>query len=165
MNETSHQACLLLGSNMQAEDNLRQAVQRLQVRLDVLRASSVWETAPVGSGGSNYLNLALLVATTLDAAGLKQGLLRPLEAEMGRVRTPDKNAPRPIDLDIIIFDGVVIDKLLWMYAYRAAPVAELFPELAAENGESLAQVAGRLAAAQRVRRRGDLSYAFQSGAS
>jgi 2-amino-4-hydroxy-6-hydroxymethyldihydropteridine diphosphokinase len=161
VNQATHQACLLLGSNIRAEENLLQAVRGLQGRVDVLRASSVWETAAVGSDGPNFLNLALLVSTFLDAAGLKQDVLRPLEAALGRVRSVDKNAARPIDLDIIVFDGKPVDDLLWKHAYRAVPVSELLPELSSDGGETLVQAAARLAAGERVNRRADLSYAFR----
>jgi len=160
MTPVLHQACLLLGSNIRAEDNLRRAVQRLQESvgiLRVLRISSIWETAAVGSDGPDFLNLALLISTPLDAAALKSQVLRPLEAEMDRVRLADKNAPRPIDLDIIAFDGTPVDGLLWKHAYRASPVAELLPELRSDEGETLGQAAERLATGETVCRREDLS--------
>ena len=161
MNPVLHQACLLLGSNIRAEENLRRAMQNLQTRVIILKASSVWKTVAIGSDGPDFLNLALLVSTRWDAVGLKAQVLRPLEAEMGRVRSVDKNAPRPIDLDIIIFDGKPVDRLLWMHAYRAAPVAELLPEVLSDSGETLAHAAERLAAGEPVSRREDLSYAFR----
>jgi len=161
MNPVIHQGCLLLGSNIRAEENLRLAVRRLQERTDVLRVSSVWESTAVGSDGPDFLNLAMLVFTPLEAAALKTQVLRPLEAEMGRVRSADKNAPRPIDLDIIVFDGEPVDELLWKYAYRAVPAAELLPDLRSNSGETLAQASRRLAAGEPVYKREDLSYAFR----
>ena len=161
MNPVNHQACLLLGSNIRAEENLGRALRLMQKKTELIRVSSVWETASVGSDAPNFLNLALLVLTPLDAEGLKTKVLRPLEAEMGRVRSADKNAPRPIDLDIIVFDGKVVDELLWKHAYRAAPAAELLPDLLSASGEPLAQAALRLAAEEVVFRREDLSYAFR----
>ena len=62
----------------------------------------MWETPPVGSRGSNFLNAALLIRTTLTSGLLKSLVLRPIEIQMGRVRTANKNAPRPIDLDILV---------------------------------------------------------------
>ncbi len=72
-------------------------------------------------------------------------MLRPLEARLGRVRNQDKNAPRPIDFDIITVDGQLYDPLLWQYSFRAVPVAELLPDLSSETGERLAEAARRLA--------------------
>jgi 2-amino-4-hydroxy-6-hydroxymethyldihydropteridine diphosphokinase len=161
VNPVNHQACLLLGSNIRAEENLGRAIQLVQKKTELIHVSSVWETASIGSDAPNFLNLALLVLTPLDTEELKTKVLRPLEAEMGRVRSADKNAPRPIDLDIIIFDGKVVDELLWKHAYRAAPAAELLPDLRSASGELLGQAALRLAAEEVVFRREDLSYAFR----
>jgi len=150
MNPANHQACLLVGSNIQADENLRLALGRLQEWVVIQGTSSVWETAAVGSEGPDFLNLALLVSTPLDAAELKLQVLQPLEARMGRVRSADKNAPRPIDLDIIVFDGETVDGLLWKHAYRAVPVAELLPDLRSDSGETLKQAAERLSALEKI---------------
>ena len=143
--ETGHQACLLMGSNIQPGKNLALGVDLLRQKVAILQLSSVWETASVGSGGPDFLNLAVLIRTSLDAEELKDKILRPLEAQLGRVREADKNAPRTIDLDIILFDGQLLDPNLFRYAHRAIPVAELLPDYRSDQGESLAEAASRLA--------------------
>lgn len=144
MKQEEHQAVLLLGSNIQPEQNIPHAIACLQKQLRVLQASSVWQSAAVGSGGPDFLNCALLVAAPLDASTLKEQVLRPLEVQMGRVWTEDKSSPRPIDIDIIIFDGVLLDPGLWEYAYQAAPIAELLPGYQSASGEYLKDAALRL---------------------
>jgi 7,8-dihydro-6-hydroxymethylpterin-pyrophosphokinase len=62
---------------------------------------------------------------------------------MGRVRSADKNAPRPIDLDIILFDGQLLDSTIWNFAHRAVPVADIQPELSSDSGETLIEIAGK----------------------
>jgi 2-amino-4-hydroxy-6-hydroxymethyldihydropteridine diphosphokinase len=151
-----HQVCLLLGSNIQPERNLRLALGLLASHLTIIRASSVWESAAVGSSGANFLNAALLCLTPLDAEGLKWLVLRPLEAQLGRVRNSDKNAPRPIDLDIMTVDGGIYDPLLWQYSFRAVPVAEILPDLTSDTGESLAEAGDRLRAELPLRLRNDI---------
>ena len=162
MKPTTHQACLLLGSNIEPETNLPRAVDLLQEQLIVLQASSIWESASVDCCYPDYLNIALRVSIALKANELKNQVLRPLEARMGRVRTDDKNASRPIDIDIIIFDDLVLDPDLWQHAHRAVPVSELFPEVQAETGESLKAVANRLAQATPVQLRKDISILLSS---
>jgi 2-amino-4-hydroxy-6-hydroxymethyldihydropteridine diphosphokinase len=157
MNRAGHEVCLLLGSNIRPEDNLPLAAGQLKKDLTILKVSSVWETPAAASNGPNYLNAALLALCALDAGALKEQVLRPLEARLGRVRSRDKNAPRPIDLDIILFDGRPLDAALWEQAHRAVPVAELLPDLRSEAGERLGQAARRLAAATPIRLRGDVS--------
>lgn len=157
MDPVLHTACILLGSNIESEQNIPRAVKLIQEKLTVEQASSIWESASVDCCYPDYLNMALRVGTSLEAGELKEQVLRPLEARMGRVRTEDKNAPRTIDLDIILFDGVVMDPDLWQHAHRAIPVAELFPECRSETGESLKEVAHRLARATPVQQRTDIS--------
>jgi 2-amino-4-hydroxy-6-hydroxymethyldihydropteridine diphosphokinase len=138
-----HPVCLLLGSNIRPEHNLPLAIDQLQNYLKLLRISRVWETASVGSAGPNFLNAAILAQTSLNQKSLKLKILRPLETRMGRVRSADKNAPRPIDLDIILFDGQVLDSTIWNFAHRAVPVADIQPELRSDSGEMLIEIAGK----------------------
>ena len=156
MTTLEHTACLLLGSNIQPERNLVEAVRQLMQKIRILRRSNVWETQPVGSGGPDFLNLALLIATPLEADELKTRVLRPLEILLGRVRGADKNAPRSIDIDIIVFDGQVLDPNLWQYAHRAVPVAEILPDFRSGQGDLLSEVASGLGKAASIRLRSDV---------
>jgi 2-amino-4-hydroxy-6-hydroxymethyldihydropteridine diphosphokinase len=145
MNPVKHLVCLLIGSNIQPERNIPMAVYLLQKHIKVLRYSSVWESAAVGSNGPNMLNAALMGVTSLNAQDLKEHHIRPLEAQMGRVRTPDKNAPRTIDIDIILYESQLLEPALWQFAFRAVPIAEILPDYLSETGETLREAAGRLA--------------------
>jgi 2-amino-4-hydroxy-6-hydroxymethyldihydropteridine diphosphokinase len=138
-----HQVCLLLGSNIQPERNLPLAIDHLRNQLTILRISSVWETHAVGSAGPSFLNAALLATTPLKQNELKFQILTPLEAQMGRLRSADKNAARPIDLDIILFDGLILDPALWLFAHRAVPMAEIQPDIRSEAGETLKEAAAK----------------------
>jgi 2-amino-4-hydroxy-6-hydroxymethyldihydropteridine diphosphokinase len=151
-----HQVCLLLGSNIQPERNLPLAIEQLQNRLIILRISSVWETPPVGSAGPNFLNAALLAQTPLNHKALKLQILSPLEAKMGRLRSADKNAPRPIDLDIILFDGVIWDPTVWIFAHRAVPMAEIQPDIRSKAGETLKEAAAKFLSAGSILLRPDV---------
>jgi 2-amino-4-hydroxy-6-hydroxymethyldihydropteridine diphosphokinase len=151
-----YRVCILLGSNIQPEHNLRLAMERLRKEMTVLQTSSVWESAPVGGSGANFLNAAVLAVSKCQADSLKQGLLRPLEASLGRVRSEDKNMPRPIDLDIIFFENQLLDPTVWDYAYKAVPVSEIKPEFLSEGGKPLKEAAARLAVACPVRLRTDV---------
>jgi 2-amino-4-hydroxy-6-hydroxymethyldihydropteridine diphosphokinase len=156
MKRPSHQICLLLGSNIRPEYNLPLAMAHLRQELTILRVSSVWESAPVGGEGQNFLNAAVLAVSHRDALLLKQRVLLPLEARLGRKRTPDKNSPRPIDLDIIFFDHQLLDPTLWEYAHRAVPVSEILPADLSELDRPLKEAAARLAAASPLHLREDV---------
>ena len=156
MPASEHQVCLLLGSNIQPERNLPLAVDHLQNQLTILRISSVWETYPVGSAGPNFLNAALLAQTPLSQNTLKLKILTPLETKMGRLRSADKNAMRPIDLDIILFDRRLLDPTLWHFAHRAVPVAEIQPDIRSEAGKTLKEAAAKFMSKGFIRLRPDV---------
>ncbi len=158
MSAELHQACLLLGSNIEAEENIPLAIRLLRQQLDILKLSSAWESASVECCYPDFLNMAALVTTNLEAQGLKWQVLRPLETRMGRVRTDDKNAARPIDLDIILFDKQVLDPDLWLQVHRATPVAEIFPELRSASGETLLEASRRLQQVTGIQVRKDIVF-------
>jgi 2-amino-4-hydroxy-6-hydroxymethyldihydropteridine diphosphokinase len=134
-----------LGSNISPTENLRWALELLQERETVLQVATVWETPPVGTTGHNFFNSALSLLSEKDPNDLKHAVLRPIETQLGRVRTGDKYAPRPIDLDPILWEDDILDDRLWDFAYLAIPVAELRPDLTdPRTGKRLAEVARRL---------------------
>lgn len=151
MTAQEHQVCLLLGSNLQPEKNLALGVDLLRSQVKIVRSSSVWETPALGSSGPDFLNLALLVTTTLDAKMFKEQVIRPLEMQLGRVRSADKNAPRTMDIDLILFDNRLLDPNLWRFAHRAVPVAEILPDYRSEQGDLLKETASRLAETTQIR--------------
>lgn len=159
-----HQVCLLLGSNIQPEKNLALAASLLHNKVKVDRGSSVWETPAVGSAGPDFLNMALLVTTPLDAEMFKAMVIRPLEIQLGRVRSADKNAPRTIDIDIILFDDELLDLNLWRFAHRAVPVAEILPDFQSSQGEFFKDIAARLAATTEIRLKSDVLTLYTSDA-
>lgn len=81
-----------------------------------------------------------------------------MEREMGRVRTDDKFAPRTIDIDILVYDGEVIEPEIWEYAHLAVPVAELIPMLEnVDNGMILSEVSERMQKEQAIKLRADVN--------
>lgn len=136
---------LSLGANIEPVQNLKTALDRLQGAGKIMRISSIWQTSAVGSPGPDFINFSVLYATVLDYEFLKNNILRKIEEGLGRIRTQNKNAPRTMDIDIIIWDGQVIDQDLWKKAFIALPTSELLPELInGQTGETLAEVSKRL---------------------
>lgn len=145
-----------LGSNIDSERYLREAVRRLAVCCRLVAVSPVYETTPVGNiEQPNFLNAAALVETDLTAAELKARVLQVIEGELGRVRTEDKNAPRTIDLDIVLFGEQVLDlgprhipdPDIVRYPHIAVPLADLAPTMRhPEDGRTLQEIAWSLPA-------------------
>jgi len=124
-------AYLLLGSNIEPEKNIPLAMQKLRGTpdLQVLRVSSTWQTPSVGHKAQDFHNLGVSALTPLDAYALKENVLCEIEHELGRVRYPDKNAPRTIDLDILVFNNQVLDPHIFTYDHLCLPLAEILPDL------------------------------------
>jgi len=124
-----NEAIILIGSNINPQKNIRDCLIHLTDRLTVLTRSRIWKTESLGSKGPNFLNLAIKANTTLDEKQLKMSVLRKIEDQLKRVRLSNKNAPRTIDLDTIIFNNRIIDNDLWVKGFIAIPIAELMPSL------------------------------------
>lgn len=122
-------AYLSLGSNIHPGQNLPRALKRLAQIVEICGASSIWKTPSVGYDGPDFLNAAICVSTSLDAHTLKEEHLCSIEESMGRVRLPNKNAPRTIDLDILVFNNQVLDANLFKFDHLILPLAELLPTL------------------------------------
>jgi len=146
---------IALGSNINPAYHMREAVQRLRADCTVLAVSPIYETTPVGKTDQpNFLNAAALVETDLDAVAFKAQVLQRIEQELGRVRTEDKNAPRTIDLDIVLFNDQVLDVEgrhipepdILRYPHLAVPLADLAPyQCHPETEQTLEAIAAALA--------------------
>lgn len=138
-----HRCVLSLGSNIEPRKNLSEAVRLLRDATAVVAVSPVYETEPVGlTEQPAFMNAAVLVSTALKPAALKDGPLSDIERRLGRVRGPDKNAPRTIDLDIVLFDDspltytpadgrprAIPDPDLLRFLHIALPVADVCPHV------------------------------------
>lgn len=122
-----HKVYLNLGSNIEPEKNIPQAIKLLREIIDVKAVSSVWETKSVGYDGENFLNACVLVVTNLQPDELKNQILRPVENQVGRVRNENRYAPRTIDIDVVLFDETPHNLETWNHAFVIIPLAELVP--------------------------------------
>ena len=131
-----------LGANLgDAHAMLRDALNALQALAvpGSLEASSLYGSAPVDSSGPDYVNAVARLRTALAPHALLDAL-QAIEQRFGRER-PYRNAPRTLDLDILLFGveddlgGVsMADDRLVVPHPRAAqrtfvlePLAELWP--------------------------------------
>jgi len=165
--ESLHQALLSLGSNIEPEKNLTAAVRELGRYGRVRRVSTVWQSPPLGNPDqSDYLNAALWLETSLSARELKENAIAEIETGLGRLRSTDPNAPRTIDIDIMLFNHErlrigkrnIPDPEVLERAFVAIPLAEIAPDyIHPETGETLAEIAARFdPTASGMHRRPDL---------
>jgi 2-amino-4-hydroxy-6-hydroxymethyldihydropteridine diphosphokinase len=100
-----------LGSNVgDRRAHLDYAVSKLRIFLGNLTVSRYYDTVPVGVSGPQplFLNAAAVGESTMSARALLEELLA-IEQERGRER-PYANAPRTLDLDLILFGDAVQDE-------------------------------------------------------
>jgi 2-amino-4-hydroxy-6-hydroxymethyldihydropteridine diphosphokinase len=165
--ERANLAYLSLGSNIRPECNLPAAVAQLAQFGQVQAVSTVWETLPVGfSDQPDFLNAAVLIETDLSAVALREEAIAAIEVALGRVRTANKNAPRTIDIDIMLFNREVIqlkgrhipDPEVLERPFVAVPLAEIAPDYVhPETGQTLREIARQFdPMSTGMRRRGDV---------
>ncbi len=129
-----HSVYLSLGSNIRPQENIPRALQQLSGQLSLLETSSAWHTKAIGTTGPDFVNMAVHIQTELSLYALKDDVLCKIEEGLGRVRTDNKYAPRPIDIDITLFDGEVIDSNLNHLDYLILPLSELLPDFSPTPG-------------------------------
>ena len=132
-------AYLSLGSNSGDRlQFLKGAIRKIEEshKISIKKASSVYETQPVGYINQGwFLNLVLEVQTSFDPLPLLEHLLA-IEDQMGRKREA-KWGPRNIDVDLLLYDNQLVhsDRLIiphpQMHKRRFVliPLAEIAPQL------------------------------------
>lgn len=148
---------IALGSNLgDRVANLDFAIAKLQTLFATLAVSRYHDTVPVGVTGPQplYLNAAAVGATALPAAALMKELMA-IEAARGRLR-PYPNAPRTLDLDLILYGSAAIDApgltvphpRFRERRFVLDPLAEIAPTMVDPiTGVTIAELAARAATA------------------
>ena len=146
-----------LGGNLgQPLHTLREAIAALDAiaGTHLLRASSLWRTAPLGhSQQPDFINAVAELDSTLAPRALLEAL-HALEQRFGRERS-FANAPRTLDLDLLLYADDVVDKpgltlphpRMHERAFVLAPLVELAPECVIPNhgraADCLARIVGQ----------------------
>jgi len=148
----TQKAFISLGSNIDPEQNLPLAAKNLEIIGEIMAVSMVYQNPAFGpTPQPDFLNAAVMIATDLEPLEIR-ARLRKIEAEMGRVRSKDKYAPREIDLDLCllgerIFESPELtlpDPDLLERPHLIGPMAELDPAfIHPVTKESLGRIAER----------------------
>lgn len=128
-----------LGSNIgDRVARCRQALFELEGNeaIRIVKRSSWYETRPIGyAGQSDFVNGAALLETTLGPVPLLN-TFKEVERRLGRSATW-KNGPREIDLDLLMYDDLILDlpgldlphPAMAERAFVLVPLTEIHPDL------------------------------------
>ena len=129
-----------LGSNIDAEKNLRIAVDELRRRFGTVSLSATYRNAAVGFDGDDFLNLVAAFESAQSPLEIQQQIERIHELT-GRQRGDNKFSARPLDIDLLLYGNEVIDEPplqiprsdVLESAFVLGPLAELAPGLIHPN--------------------------------
>lgn len=142
-------ACVFLGlgSNMNAEDNLRLAISELRSQFGELEMSPVYQSAALGFDGDDFLNMVVRLATDENPGDLLERF-EIIHGLAGRTRGPQRYTSRPLDIDLLLYDDLVDSEPplhlprhdILEYSFVLKPLAEIAPDrLHPETGKSFSQ--------------------------
>lgn len=118
-----------LGSNIAPEQNIPKAKEILAQKCSILAESRFAMTKSVGdTQQSDFMNGTVLLETELDSNRLKAEL-KKIESRLGRGENHSHETPRTIDLDIVLWNGAVVDQDFYKRDYLKESVLELVPDL------------------------------------
>lgn len=121
-----------IGSNIDREVNVREALRLMTEQFGPLTVSSVYETGSVGFEGPNFYNLVAGFRTDLPLAEVDE-ILSDIETARGRKRTRSRCSDRTLDLDILTYGDTVDHDPpndiprgdILAYAFVLCPLAEI----------------------------------------
>jgi 2-amino-4-hydroxy-6-hydroxymethyldihydropteridine diphosphokinase len=127
-----------IGSNIDPESNILVGLNALAQFVTITGLSTFYQSESLGNPDHPpFINGVCAIETDLTPGPLKFDVLRVVEASVGRVRSDDKNAPRPLDLDILMYhdlctneaglqipDSDIVDR-----PFIYVPLLELCPSL------------------------------------
>lgn len=126
---------LSVGSNVDRDKNIRAGLDDLAEQFGELECSPVYESVAFGFDGDNFYNLVLGFDTE-DSVYDVAKILRGIEDRRQRVRDGVKFSSRTLDLDLILYDDLVLTdgririprEDIEQYAFVLQPLADIAPD-------------------------------------
>jgi 2-amino-4-hydroxy-6-hydroxymethyldihydropteridine diphosphokinase len=129
-----------VGSNVEPQHNIIAALNALRETVHVGASSTFYRTEALGRQAQpDFVNGVWRIEATLEPARVEDEVLKPIEIRLGRRRTDDKFAPRRIDLDLVLYDALVVDEIELVLPHPDikrpfvyVPIVELLDEVSDE---------------------------------
>lgn len=98
-----------LGTNIDRKKHVKQGLIALEQAFGSLTLSSLFESEAVGFTGKAFYNMVIAVDTDKSVNHVAQ-LLRDIEFAHGRSQHAKKFSPRSLDLDLLLYDDLIIEQ-------------------------------------------------------
>ncbi|NEP24386.1 MULTISPECIES: 2-amino-4-hydroxy-6-hydroxymethyldihydropteridine diphosphokinase [unclassified Moorena] len=130
MNEVVvNEVVVSVGSNIEPHKNVKLAKYNLSKTDNFVNESRFYITKPIGfTEQPDFLNGAFLIHTEDGFETFRQKL-KQVEIDQGRVKQSNKNGPRCIDLDIVVWNRRIVDPDFYQRDFIKKTVLELIPDL------------------------------------
>ena len=123
-----------IGSNLERERNVKNALAALGKAFGKLSRSPVYETAAYGFDGPPFYNLVVVFETLFNAYAVR-GKIQTIEDRQGRPIGEYRSGSRTLDLDLLLYDDAVFHdqgldvprREIFEHAYILKPLADLLP--------------------------------------
>lgn len=123
-----NKAIVALGSNIDPEYHIPYSLKAIDEKFSILEMSEFHYTKPLlYEDQADFLNGSVLIETDLSRENIEKQLKR-IENEMGRDRSGKKSGPRKIDLDIVVFNGKVVDDDVYERKFLRSFIKDLVPD-------------------------------------
>lgn len=125
-----------IGSNIDKNKNIPASLEALKLNFGSLTISSIYESESVGFIGDSFYNLIVGFNSELSVKEVAK-ILRQIELDNGRTRNSQKFSSRTLDLDLILYDNLIINDgrlqiprdEIERYAFVLEPLMEIAPDL------------------------------------
>jgi 2-amino-4-hydroxy-6-hydroxymethyldihydropteridine diphosphokinase len=125
-----------IGSNIDKNKNIPASLEALKLHFGQLTISSIYESESVGFIGDTFYNLVVGFNSEFSVKEVAR-ILRQIELDNGRTRNSQKFSSRTLDLDLILYDNLILNDgrlqiprdEIERYAFVLEPLAEIAPDL------------------------------------
>ena len=125
-----------IGSNIDKNKNIPASLEALKLHFGQLTISSIYESESVGFIGDTFYNLVVGFNSEFSVKEVAK-ILRQIELDNGRTRNSQKFSSRTLDLDLILYDNLILNDgrlqiprdEIERYAFVLEPLAEIAPDL------------------------------------